>query len=75
LRAMCGRTELSYQLWGGIRIHGLRLVESMRPYPKNKLKAKRAESVAQVVGHLPRKHKALNSIPSTTQKVVWGGGN
>jgi hypothetical protein len=36
----------------------------MRPYPKNKLKAKRTGGMAQVVEHLPSKHKALSSTSS-----------
>jgi hypothetical protein len=35
---------------------------------ENQAKSKKAGSVAQVVQCLPRKHQALNSIPSTERK-------
>jgi hypothetical protein len=37
----------------------------MKPYSK---KAKRARAMAQVTEHLPSKHEALGSKPSTTKK-------
>jgi hypothetical protein len=44
---------------------------SWRPYLKNKLKTKqkglRGADMDQVVEHLPSKHDALNSIPSTAK--------
>jgi hypothetical protein len=40
----------------------------MRPSLKNKLKAKRAEDMAQVVECLPTKLEALSSNPSNVKK-------
>jgi hypothetical protein len=39
-----------------------------RPYPKNRLKAKRAGGVVQVAEHLLSKDKALNLIISIAKK-------
>jgi hypothetical protein len=41
----------------------------MRPYLKNDLKVKRTTGVVQMIEHLPTKHKALSSNPSTTKKI------
>jgi hypothetical protein len=43
----------------------------MRPYLKNKLRAKRAESVTQVKEYLPSKREALSSNPSTENKLSF----
>jgi hypothetical protein len=41
--------------------------KSGRPHLKNKGKVKRTRGVAQVVESLLRKHKAMNSTPSTAK--------
>jgi ribosomal protein RSM22 (predicted rRNA methylase) len=42
------------------------LAKSLRPYLKNNLKTKKARGITPLVEHLPNKHKALSSNPSTT---------
>jgi hypothetical protein len=45
-----------------------RLSKNVRPYSKNKIKAKRAGGVAQVVECLTSKRKALSSNPTISRK-------
>jgi hypothetical protein len=40
----------------------------MTPYLKNNQSEKRAEHVAEVVEHLPTKHKVLRSNPRTAKR-------
>jgi hypothetical protein len=44
------------------------LGKSSRPYPKNRLKAKKTGFVVQVVEHLPSKYMALSSISSNAKE-------
>jgi hypothetical protein len=44
---------------------------SVKPSRKSKLKIKKNASMAQVVEHLPSKHKTLTSIPNTAEKMLF----
>jgi hypothetical protein len=49
-------------------------VNKVRPYLKNTQHKKRAGGVAQMVQHLPSKHKALSSNPSTKKNFKYCNG-
>jgi hypothetical protein len=44
------------------------LCKSWRSYLKNKLRKKRTGFMAQMIEHLPNKHKTPSSMPSTVKR-------